>query len=608
MSTLSIIFWLLVLLCCASGVCPLTCLHCTNAPKPRLCKTVTECDVGQVCTTEKTRNDFGEDVYNLGCSATSECSASGSGCVECCNSSLCNARGCGQDGYPLVHERICYNCPLYTNSNPCHAIDFCATGEVCMFESKTIFGDLVYSSRCAESNFCKQQLSGAVTIVGRELEPVDEMQLREIQSSAHCYGCCSEDLCNQQCDASHPVTTPAVSSCQSNPCINGQCVDMSGDFVCNCNTGYTGKTCNQALPTNYCLPSSCAHGTCYNISSGFICICDHGYEGTRCDISKYACDSNPCVHGTCIIESTGYSCVCEQWFEGKNCNIPISHCRSSPCQHGTCYDIENDFVCACEHRFEGKQCDVFSFPCESNPCVHGQCTNLRNGYSCQCDKGFIGKNCDNRPFDCYELLHKNLSSGSGVYSVRLWQSHRDIDVYCDMDTDGGGWTVFQSRCNGSVDFYRNFSEYEHGFGSLYGEFWLGLSYVQEMVAQNKTELRLDLTAANGSTAFEVFQNFRLGSPPDYTLNIDRGTGTVGDSDFTGLPFHNGRAFLTYDRPDPNGCAANYPGWWLANCLYVNLNGQYFTPGTDQGYKGIIYYQFEQLRVLKATQMKFRNVV
>ena len=46
-----------------------------------------------------------------------------------------------------------------------------------------------------------------------------------------------------------------------------------------------------------------------------------------------------------------------------------------------------------------------------------------------------------------------------------------MQVLCDMN--GGGWTVFQRRFNGSVDFYRDCSSYKNGFGDLKGKFWLG---------------------------------------------------------------------------------------------------------------------------------------
>lgn len=69
-----------------------------------------------------------------------------------------------------------------------------------------------------------------------------------------------------------------------------------------------------------------------------------------------------------------------------------------------------------------------------------------------------------------------------------------MKVYCDMDYDGGGWTVIQRRGapleRGVVrqDFAQGWSAYEKGFGSAEQDYWIGKwsYFLDGTVARKKT--------------------------------------------------------------------------------------------------------------------------
>ena len=63
----------------------------------------------------------------------------------------------------------------------------------------------------------------------------------------------------------------------------------------------------------------------------------------------------------------------------------------------------------------------------------------------------------------YKDAYSKGAASNGVYLVQP-DTLPPFDVFCDVTTYGGGWTVFEKRENGSVDFYTEWGEYENGFG------------------------------------------------------------------------------------------------------------------------------------------------
>ncbi|XP_056002855.1 ficolin-1-like [Ostrea edulis] len=182
-----------------------------------------------------------------------------------------------------------------------------------------------------------------------------------------------------------------------------------------------------------------------------------------------------------------------------------------------------------------------------------------------------------------------------------------------METDGGGWTVFQRRIDGSEDFYRTWTEYKDGFGNLTTEFWLGDDKLHYLLSQGPYEFRMDMGDFNNQTRYVKYTSISLGNETSkYVISLNGFSGDLGDC-FTSGPSVNNMSFTTKDQdndPSPGNCAINFQsGWWHNRCHCANPNGLYLAGETDIFADGITYGPWlSQYYSLKNIQLMVRRVV
>ncbi|KAJ8311579.1 hypothetical protein KUTeg_010934 [Tegillarca granosa] len=204
----------------------------------------------------------------------------------------------------------------------------------------------------------------------------------------------------------------------------------------------------------------------------------------------------------------------------------------------------------------------------------------------------------------YSLGYKQ----NGVY--KIYPDRRTgFNVYCDMTTVGGGWTVFQRRFNGKTDFYRTWNAYKQGFGNASEEYWLGNDKIHLLTSLNSYRLRVDLEDFKGVHKYASYTTFSVGSESTgYRLHVNGYSGTAGEA----LMAHSGYKFTTKDKDQDtykDNCALVYNGaWWYNKCYSSNLNGWYVR-STKENSSSLNWYYFHKIPrhiPLKTSEMKIKR--
>ena len=202
--------------------------------------------------------------------------------------------------------------------------------------------------------------------------------------------------------------------------------------------------------------------------------------------------------------------------------------------------------------------------------------------------------------NCKEIYDKDGLRKSGLYRINLKDDKGEFTVFCDMNLQGGGWTIIQRRVNNVTDFNRNRDAYNIGFGDFNGSFWLGLEKIKRLTDYKSQTFELYLgfesflSGAGQDLSWAKYGSFGLGtSTADYALSISQFDNNSPASD--SLTSHNGEKFSTPDDDNDSHntkhCAEDLKsGWWYHSCHDSHLNGVYHWNGVHptSDYDGIIW--------------------
>ena len=184
-------------------------------------------------------------------------------------------------------------------------------------------------------------------------------------------------------------------------------------------------------------------------------------------------------------------------------------------------------------------------------------------------------------------------------------------AYCNMETEGGGWTVFQRHQSDSVSFNRDWDDYKNGFGAVNGDFWWGNEKLSQALNDGRQyELRIDLFDWEGEHRYAKYSRFNVENESgNYRVHISGYTGNTSSNSF-GLS-QNALQFTTVDRDNDaysGNCASarGGGGFWYRSCGGFFPNGRYSRSSSTPYWQGLHWRDWHDSSYsLKAVSMMYR---
>uniref|UniRef100_UPI00358DE050 uncharacterized protein isoform X3 n=1 Tax=Myxine glutinosa TaxID=7769 RepID=UPI00358DE050 len=355
-----------------------------------------------------------------------------------------------------------YNCSCERGyeGSPCMDVDECNGNNDC--HSNATCSNTDGGHNCT----CKEGFTGN----GLVCIDIDECESSSTNNCDPNSTLCVNVIGNYLCRCRTGYENVSAGKCQdinecdnSTVCVNNaDCLNLNGTYNCTCREGFVGNGDISCQDIDECSTQKVCgnHSICLNVIGSYNCSCERGYEGDPCmDVDE--CDGNNDCHSnaTCSNTDGGHNCTCKEGFTGNGlvC-IDVDECESSSTNNcdpniTLCVNVIGNYLCRCRTGYENVsagKCQDINECDNSTACVkNAECINLNGTYNCICREGFVG----NGDISCQDIDECTTQKVCGNHSICLnvIGSH---NCSCERGYEGDP-CVDVDECNGNNDCHSN---------------------------------------------------------------------------------------------------------------------------------------------------------